>query len=35
MWEEIAFVESDDYDNYVLVENDNGIVGTITLTGVI
>ncbi len=32
--EEIAFVESDDYDNYVLVENDNGIVGTITLTGV-
>lgn len=33
--EEIAFVESDDYDNYVLVGNDNGIVGKITLTGVI
>ncbi|MGM9645059.1 MAG: hypothetical protein ACI3XS_00005, partial [Eubacteriales bacterium] len=33
--EEIAFVENDDYDNYVLVENDNGIVGTIMLTGVI
>lgn len=32
--EEIAFVESDDYDNYVLVGNDNGIVGKITLTGV-
>ena len=33
--EEIAFVESDDYDNYVLVENDKGTVGKITLTGVI
>ena len=28
-------MESDDYDNYVLVENDKGTVGKITLTGVI
>lgn len=31
--EEIAFVESesDDYGNYALVENDEGIVGTVTI----